>query len=211
MKLANVKVVVDVEGEMLRKGRTADFGTDLSTSCDVLIPPTLLTASLVSTAVHTEFNPEEYGLCISSRSGIFRQPLILANGIGIIEGEYRGQLGLMYHNVYSGPTDLVEWALALREDAEGNKTFEQVSLADISAGARGKALKQYTKDTKALGLPIPPSMFVSHAPRGTIFVEKGTRLAQAFLLPNIPEEFERVSELSDTERGTNGFGSSGIK
>lgn len=40
-------------------------------------------------------------------------------------------------------------------------------------------------------------------------VEPGERIAQLILLPYIPMEFEEVEELSDTDRGLGGFGSSG--
>lgn len=40
-------------------------------------------------------------------------------------------------------------------------------------------------------------------------VEAGERIAQLVLLPYIPMEFEEVDELSDTERGSSGFGDSG--
>jgi dUTP pyrophosphatase len=39
--------------------------------------------------------------------------------------------------------------------------------------------------------------------------EKGDRFAQLIIIPYPQIEFEEVNELSDTERGTGGFGSSG--
>ena len=42
-------------------------------------------------------------------------------------------------------------------------------------------------------------------------VEPGERIAQLVIIPFIPAEFNIVDELSDTERGSNGFGSSGTK
>jgi dUTP pyrophosphatase len=41
-------------------------------------------------------------------------------------------------------------------------------------------------------------------------VETGDRIAQAILQPYIPFEFETVEDLSDTERGEGGFGSTGV-
>ena len=40
-------------------------------------------------------------------------------------------------------------------------------------------------------------------------IEKYQRIAQIVFLPYIPVEFEEVSELSDTNRGEGGFGSTG--
>ena len=43
----------------------------------------------------------------------------------------------------------------------------------------------------------------------THIVTNGERIAQLVVLPYMPVEFEEVDELSDTERGTDGFGSTG--
>ena len=40
-------------------------------------------------------------------------------------------------------------------------------------------------------------------------VEDGERIAQLVVMPYIPVNFEEVDELSDTERGDKGFGSTG--
>ena len=41
-------------------------------------------------------------------------------------------------------------------------------------------------------------------------IEKGTRIAQLLIVPYLSVEVEEVEELSDTERGERGFGSSGL-
>lgn len=45
----------------------------------------------------------------------------------------------------------------------------------------------------------------------TQIIDAHERIAQIILLPYIPMEFTQVDELSDTERGDGGFGSSGRK
>ena len=40
-------------------------------------------------------------------------------------------------------------------------------------------------------------------------ITNGERIAQLIVLPYMPVEFEEVDELSDTERGDKGFGSTG--
>lgn len=42
-------------------------------------------------------------------------------------------------------------------------------------------------------------------------IEKGTRIAQGVIAPVVTAHFEEVDELSDSERGTNGYGSTGVK
>lgn len=42
-------------------------------------------------------------------------------------------------------------------------------------------------------------------------IEKGTRIAQGVIAPVITADFVEVDELSDSERGKGGFGSTGVK
>ena len=42
-------------------------------------------------------------------------------------------------------------------------------------------------------------------------IEPGERIAQLILMPYIPMVFEEVEELNDTQRGGQGFGSTGSK
>ncbi|OUB55570.1 dUTP diphosphatase [Bacillus thuringiensis] len=42
-------------------------------------------------------------------------------------------------------------------------------------------------------------------------IERGTRIAQGVIAPVITAHFEEVDELSDSERGVGGFGSTGVK
>ncbi|PGC57590.1 dUTP diphosphatase [Bacillus wiedmannii] len=42
-------------------------------------------------------------------------------------------------------------------------------------------------------------------------IEKGTRIAQGVIAPVITAHFVEVDELSDSERGVGGFGSTGVK
>jgi dUTP pyrophosphatase len=48
-------------------------------------------------------------------------------------------------------------------------------------------------------------------PFGTYIIRKGDRVAQAFIQPLPRATFTVVDELGDTERGTGGFGSSGVR
>jgi dUTP pyrophosphatase len=46
---------------------------------------------------------------------------------------------------------------------------------------------------------------------GTYIIRKGDRIAQAVIKPVEQAQFVEVDELDETERGANGFGSSGVK
>ncbi len=45
----------------------------------------------------------------------------------------------------------------------------------------------------------------------TFVVERGTRIAQMVLCPIVKAKFKEVDNLDDTDRGTGGFGSTGLK
>ena len=42
-------------------------------------------------------------------------------------------------------------------------------------------------------------------------VNNGDRIAQLVFMPYVAVEFNEVNELEETERGSNGFGSTGVK
>lgn len=46
---------------------------------------------------------------------------------------------------------------------------------------------------------------------GSYFIPKGTRIAQGVITPVVQAQFKVVDELGETDRGTGGFGSSGVK
>lgn len=54
-------------------------------------------------------------------------------------------------------------------------------------------------------------LLTSHSAYGELRVERGDRVAQLVIVPCYGDAIELVSELSNTERGDNGFGHSGIK
>lgn len=45
----------------------------------------------------------------------------------------------------------------------------------------------------------------------TVTIEPGERIAQLVVMPYIPVKFNVVDELSSTERGSGGFGSTGTR
>lgn len=47
-------------------------------------------------------------------------------------------------------------------------------------------------------------------PNRSLLIQKGCRIAQAVIAPVIHAEFEEVDELDNSERGADGFGSTGV-
>jgi dUTP pyrophosphatase len=90
--------------------------------------------------------PPGHVMMVYSRSGHgFKNGVRLANGTGVIDSDYRGELMVKLHN-------------------DGNRVFS---------------------------------------------ISRGDRIAQAMIVPVAQVEFENTQELSDTVRGTGGFGSTG--
>ena len=101
--------------------------------------------AIVKTGLSVEI-PQDYFMSIVPRSSTgFKTPLRLANSVGIIDSDYRGELGLIFTNT-------------------NRESFQ---------------------------------------------IKKGDRLAQGFLSPIINFEIQEVQELSETERGSGGIGSTG--
>lgn len=100
--------------------------------------------------------PEGYGMFILSRSGQgFKHQVRLANCVGLIDSDYRGELKVQVIADFTGSADLIG-----STDLDNTKGFKV-----------------------------------------------GDKIAQAVILP-LPETlFEESEELSETERGTGGFGS----
>ncbi|MED1640033.1 dUTP diphosphatase [Bacillus thuringiensis] len=76
----------------------------------------------------------------------------------------------------------------------------RVVLGTVDSGYRGEVgvLVDNTEVPKAVNMQ-------AHV------IEKGTRIAQGVIAPVITAHFEEVDELSDSERGVGGFGSTGVK
>lgn len=214
-----------------KRGRETDVAYDLYTAKDAFIFPSAIRSTLVPTGIHTAFDPEEWGLFISPRSSIMKTPLSLSNSTGIIEGEYRGDIGIPLRNNYTNdgfmpPTSNVVLTL----DAEGRIT--KVPFTDFIREDDWKdsitpsyntelliSLEQWLDEKKLLldtdrGRDISTGNnykeFDFSVPTGTFYLPKGTRIAQAYLLPRTDFKFVETDELQGSNRGSNGFGSSGV-
>lgn len=205
-----VKVAVSKRGKLPTQGYEDDFAWDVYTTKDVIIIPGTIGATMVPIGLKTEFDATKYGMFVSPRSSISKLPLIQANSVGIIEGTYRGQWQMPLRNgmVISGLTRDV---LTL-----DNKKVVTKPLSSVSKGALDSALSQFSADlevlNETLNKQVKEILFKTQVPSGTVFLPKGTRIAQAYLIPKETIEWEQVngdSPLTETERGKGGFGSSG--
>ncbi|MDA1802655.1 dUTP diphosphatase [Bacillus cereus group sp. BY6-1LC] len=76
----------------------------------------------------------------------------------------------------------------------------RVVLGTVDSGYRGE-----------VGVLVDNTEIPEAANMQAHVIEKGTRIAQGVIAPVITAHFEEVDELSHSERGTNGYGSTGTK
>lgn len=212
---AEVLLKVTVDGKQPKQAYPGDVGTDIYTAEDVLIYPGALRATIIPTGLSTAFDEINYGMLIAPRSSILKYPLSMSNSLGVIEGTYRGDLGIVLRHTLSGNAHMLSnHALAINEETG---ELEPIHIKDIPAGALRKAKEQYMKEYKLLNPGLNASevvaktseMFISQVIHTTLFIPKGTRIAQMFLFDKVTPEYKLVGELPQSVRGEKGFGSSG--
>ena len=146
---------------------------DLYAAEDVFIQPA--ETVVVGTGIIFE-PPEGYGMMVYPRSGISSKvPLRFANGVGVIDNDYRGEVKILLENVRP----------------EKFKVFK-VPAYQLVDGTVVEDFKVYY-------------------PEGTIKICKGDRIAQCMPVPVFKANLTRTKELSETDRGKGGLGSTGVK
>ncbi|PHF94214.1 dUTP diphosphatase [Bacillus wiedmannii] len=92
------------------------------------------------------------------------------------------------------------------------KTFLRVVLGTVDSGFRGEvgvivSNTSYPGNTIPLGINDDNKIYMNVKYK----IKKGDRIAQGVIAPVVTAHFEEVDELSDSERGNRGFGSTGVK
>lgn len=204
------------------RGRDLDIAHDLYTNADMFLLPDRLGATLVPTGIHTAFNSEKYGLFVSPRSGIMKYPIALANSTGLIEGAYRGDIGLPLRNTTRcGFAPQAEHVLFINEQGKlksttATKFFKDKDRYNLYLTELEKLKEDFellygkqvaTDWHKAIvGNNLEGNRVV---PTGTLFLPKGIRLAQAYLIDRKDPVWTQVDTLPESVRGESGYGSSG--
>jgi len=155
-------------------------GFDLVAVEDVIIAPG--ETALVPTGIAVEI-PPGYEMQVRPRSGISRKTkLRVANSPGTVDADYRGEVGVIVDNTATG-SNFIDYVYGL---VSGN--FQ-------------------TDD--ATGVPVEYE--ASYEDMNVFYlIRKGDRIAQGVIVPVIRANFEVADELSETERGDGGFGSTGV-
>lgn len=168
--------------EIPRYAKPGDAGFDLVAAEDVIIQPD--ETKVISTGLAFEI-PPGYELQVRPRSGVSRKTKLRVI-LGTVDSGYRGEVGVMVDNI-SDPDYMIisdKYELYL-------SGCEHSLLFDIN----GETVWDNSK----------------HYPNGTYIIRKGERIAQGVIAPVETAYFAEVDELSDSERGNNGFGSTGTK
>lgn len=213
-----VKYTTSVGGQAPKQGLSEDFGTDLYLRQDTLIIPGAVEATIAGVGIHTEFSPEYFGMLISLRSSMAKLPISMANHVGVIEGTYRGEIKLPLRNTLSNrATGEIKGSDRILEWVEEDKRLVRVLASTVSEELHYETLKMLDEEVNLLGGDSEKGkqMLVDfkekRLPEGTVLLRKGTRVAQAYLAPKHTIDWVKVDKLTDTERGTGGFGSTNNK
>ena len=124
--------------------------------------------------------PEGYVGLVFPRSSNSKFDLTLTNCVGVIDSGYRGEVLFKYK-----PTPSAEKAILMILE-----TLEDYGIINEE------------------NLPGTDN-FNYHEETISVIYEPGDRIGQLIILPYPKVQFEEVSELSETERGTGGYGSTG--
>lgn len=125
--------------------------------------------------------------------------------------------------IYPGGTKVIPTGLAFEippgyelqvrpRSGISRKTFLRVVLGTVDSGFRGEvgvivSNTSYPGNEIALGINDDNEIYMNVKYE----IKKGDRIAQGVIAPVVTAHFEEVDELSDSERGNRGFGSSGIR
>lgn len=169
-----------------RYAHEGDSGFDLVAVEDIIVEP----GETVKVPIGLAFEiPRGYELQIRPRSGITSKTKLRVQ-FGTVDSGYRGAVAVTVDNIKPEPFQLAFDSAMLRHldlDDDGKSPF--IGLTD---GTTEWLPKFWNK------------------PDGTYLIRKGDRIAQGVIAPVGHTSFEVVDELSDTERGVNGFGSTGV-
>ncbi len=164
------------------RGTEHAAGWDLTSAQDAVLLP--YQSVLVKTSLCIEI-PRDCFLAIVPRSGFStKHQIFMPNSIGIVDADYRGEIGIP-----------LMWMP------------NPLSVLEITH----PKTKQYGPDGSVIGERwdyARPEL--SYKEKSQFRIDKGSRIAQVVLMRYYEQDWRYVDELSETSRGTNGFGSTGL-
>ncbi|OMD02648.1 hypothetical protein BJP46_15595 [Paenibacillus odorifer] len=182
----NVKITLLPGAELPQYAKPNDSGFDLVAQEDYVVEPGQTV--LVRTGIALEI-PEGYEVQVRPRSGIsLNTKLRVANSPGSVDNSYRGEIKVIFDNI-----------------AQKEYSVEDEQIYADSTFCFTLINGDYTLDEPE-GVDYDSAIL-----KNTYWIRRGDRIAQAIIAPVSRANFTVVAELSETERGESGFGSSGVR
>lgn len=174
------------------KAHPTDAGSDLVATSRVFDKHGCIT---YGTGIAVEI-PQGYMGLVFPRSSNAKKDLLLSNSVGIIDSGYRGEIMVKFK-----PSLVVANKDYVFNDPHevGINDYDGVDTTDwetqqVTFHGRAESYPDITEGCK----PFPPR-----------FYEIGERIAQLVIIPYPDILFEEVKKLSDSDRGTGSYGSTG--
>lgn len=123
--------------------------------------------------------PKGYVGLLFPRSSNSKKDLLLSNSVGVIDSGYRGEVMMKFKKQINNERSVLNTIIAVQQMAEIKNDFKQLGLLD------GDDVEEFAE------------------------YQIGDRIGQLIIMPYPTIEFEEVEELSETERGSGGYGSTG--
>ncbi|WP_312458407.1 aminotransferase [Proteiniclasticum sp.] len=186
-----------------------DAGADVFASEDFVLCPgeTKVLPLKIKVAL-----PDHLEMQVRPRSGLsLKTSLRIPNSPGTVDAGYRDEVGIILENSYNLSALPYEM---LRDPSLMNTIKEEYEiLFPVDKEAVFTAYKGEHYETTQL-LNLSPFLILdeNHHPYGTIYIEKGMKIAQVVFNEVIKGEFEEIEDV--TTKGTNrggGYGSTGLK
>ena len=184
------------------KGHDLDSGFDLYALEDTVIYPGA--TAVVKTGISVSL-PEGLDATVRPRSGNTSKTKLRVP-IGTVDNPYTGDIGVMVHNtstswhVIGMFTDILDGIIEALPISEEDKTDMFAKYED----------KFYVNTMQTLN-PLEPIRTKELYPIGTYIVKRGDKIAQLVIHPYYDKQAIEVDYIDETDRGSNGFGSTDKK
>lgn len=123
--------------------------------------------------------PEGFVGLLFPRSSNAKKDLLLSNSVGVLDSGYRGEVMFKFKKQINNEKSVLNTIIAVQNMAEIKDDFKQLGLLNEDD------IENFTE------------------------YQLGERIGQIIILPYPQIEFEEVEELSNSERGKGGYGSTG--
>lgn len=210
---------------MPKKAHDSDSGFDLYALEDTIIQPGETVVVKTGVAIGL---PEGWDASVRPRSGITSKSTLRVQ-FGTVDNSYKGDIGVIVDNAFPNPSYL-GYAFNMMLNA---LVVSQSQIADGAEGENGaeitsEKLDKITENIETfvgMALYSPTIMDIAgnevtldgdtdeddNYLNGTYIIKKGDKIAQLVVHPYYDGGYDEVDDLGDSDRGDNGFGSTGVR